>query len=49
MGIPFLGTLPYDPEVVEASDAGTPIFTKNKSNEFSVALDAVIAKIVKQL
>lgn len=49
MGIPFLGTLPYDPEVVEASDAGTPIFTKNKSNEFSIALDAVIAKIVKQL
>ncbi|MCG8470619.1 MAG: Mrp/NBP35 family ATP-binding protein [Desulfobacterales bacterium] len=49
MGIPFLGTLPFDPEVVEASDAGTPIFTKNKSNEFSKALDEIIAKLAKRL
>lgn len=49
MGIPFLGTLPFDPEVVEASDAGTPIVTKNKENQFSVAMDAIIAKLVKQL
>ena len=49
MEIPFLGTLPYDPEVVEASDAGTPIVTKDKNNEFSKALDTIIAKIVKQL
>ena len=49
MGIPFLGTLPFDPEVVEASDAGTPIFTKNKSNEFSKALGEIIAKLAKRL
>ena len=49
MEIPFLGTLPYDPEVVEASDAGTPIVSKDKNNEFSKALDTIIAKIVKQL
>jgi len=48
-GIPFLGTLPFDPEVVEASDAGTPIITKNKDSEFSKALDAIMTKIVKQL
>lgn len=49
MNIPFLGTLPFDPEVVVASDNGTPIVTKNKSNGFSQALDAIITKIVKQL
>ncbi|WP_300672628.1 Mrp/NBP35 family ATP-binding protein [Desulfoluna sp.] len=49
MGIPFLGTIPFDPAVVEASDAGTPIFTKDKNNEFSVAIETIIAKIVKQL
>ena len=48
-GIPFLGTLPFSPEVVIASDDGTPIITKNKSNEFSMALDQVISNIVKTL
>ncbi len=49
MDIPFLGTLPYDPEVVDASDDGTPIFIKNKDSEFSKALDVMIGKIVTQL
>ncbi len=49
MDIPFLGTLPFSPEVVEASDDGTPIITRNENNDFSVALKEVIAKIVKQL
>ncbi len=49
MDIPFLGTLPFSPEVVEASDDGTPIITRNENNEFSIALKEVIAKIVNQL
>ncbi len=49
MSIPFLGTLPFSPEVVEASDDGTPIITKNESNDFSIALYDVIGKIVNQL
>lgn len=49
MKIPFLGTLPFDPEVVAASDNGTPIVTNNKSAEFSKALDAIITNIVEQL
>ena len=48
-GIPFLGTLPFSPEVVIASDDGTPIISKNKTNEFSVALDKIIANMVKSL
>ncbi len=49
MDISFLGTLPFSPEVVEASDDGTPIIAKNEKNEFSIALTEVIAKVVKQL
>ncbi len=49
MNIPFLGTLPFDPEVVEASDDGTPIITRNTSNDFSIALNTVIDKIIKSL
>jgi Mrp family chromosome partitioning ATPase len=49
MNIPFLGTLPFNPEVVIASDAGTPIITKDRGNDFSKALDAIIGKIVATL
>ena len=48
-GIPFLGTLPFSPEVVVASDDGTPIISKNKNDGFSVALDKIISNIVKTL
>jgi Mrp family chromosome partitioning ATPase len=47
MNIPFLGTLPFNPEVVIASDEGTPIITKDRANDFSVALDKIIGNIVK--
>lgn len=47
-GIPFLGTLPYDAQVVDACDAGDPI-ARNNSNGFTKALDAIIANIMKQL
>lgn len=49
MNIPFLGTLPFSPEVVEASDDGTPIVTKNENNDFSVELYKIISKIADSL
>jgi Mrp family chromosome partitioning ATPase len=49
MGIPFLGTLPFSPAVVHASDDGTPIITKDRNNEFSKALEAVLGKIVSSI
>lgn len=49
MDIPFLGTLPYSPEVVDASDDGTPIITKNRDNDFSVALNQIIVNMVNIL
>ena len=49
MNIPFLGTLPFSPAVVIASDDGTPIITKDRANDFSVALDKIIGNIVKSV
>ena len=49
MEIPFLGTLPFSPEVVIASDDGTPIITKNRNNDFSMALDKIIGAIASSL
>jgi len=49
MDIPFLGTLPFSPEVVEASDDGTPIITKNRNNDFSMALTEIIENMVKTI
>ena len=49
MNIPFLGTLPFSPAVVIASDDGTPIITKDRANDFSVALDKIIGNIVKSM
>ncbi len=49
MNIPFLGTLPFSPAVVIASDEGTPIITKDRANDFSVALDNIIGNIVKSV
>lgn len=48
-GIPFLGTLPFDPSVVKACDAGTPIIGQSSESEFSKALKKVIDNIEKRL
>lgn len=49
MNIDFLGTIPFDPEVVKACDDGTPISLKNKENNFSVTLNTVIDLILKKI
>jgi Mrp family chromosome partitioning ATPase len=49
MGIPFLGTLPFSPEVVITSDNGTPIITQNRENDFSMALNQIIANMIQVL
>ncbi|MCP3925763.1 MAG: Mrp/NBP35 family ATP-binding protein [Desulfobacterales bacterium] len=47
MGINFIGTLPFDPEVVTASDEGTPIIRKNKNSHFSKGLEDIIASTIR--
>ncbi len=49
MDIPFLGTLPFEPKVVEACDNGTPIASEKSDSEFTVALDNIVTKIISEL
>jgi Mrp family chromosome partitioning ATPase len=48
-GVAFLGTLPFDPQVVKTCDDGTPIAAGNHSGPFVEALDTVVQAIVGRL
>lgn len=47
--INFLGTLPFDPKVVDACDSGKPIARNEKTSDFAVALGEVADTLVKNL
>ncbi|MBU0994230.1 MAG: Mrp/NBP35 family ATP-binding protein [Proteobacteria bacterium] len=47
MDIPFLGTLPFEPHVVEACDDGKPIAGETEKSEFTKALDQIVDNIIK--
>jgi len=49
MNVNFLGSIPFDPEVVQCCDDGTPITLKNKDNNFSIHLNTAIDQILKKL
>jgi ATP-binding protein involved in chromosome partitioning len=49
MGISFLGTLPFDPDVVKNCDKGTPIGDSREANGFVASLDQSIERILKHL
>lgn len=48
MGIPFLGSLPFDPAVVKACDNGTPIINLNSNSPFSVSMNEILDRIEAQ-
>jgi len=49
MGVTYLGTLPFDPQVVNACDQGSPIAAGGHTGPFVDALDQVVRAIVSQL
>ena len=49
MGVNFLGTLPFDPQVVKSCDEGTPIAAGDNRGPFMTALDDVVRAIVGSL
>jgi len=49
MGIPFLGTIPFDPAVVSASDSGHPALNDPVSSSFSEALTRCVDGILAAL
>ena len=46
MKVQFLGELPFDPEVVEAGDRGTPLLEKRGDRLFAKALDQFVDKVL---
>ena len=49
MGISFLGTLPFDPSVVKACDAGHPLELRSSAVSFTSAVMGVTEKIIAAL
>ena len=47
--VPFLGTVPFDIDVVQEGDAGTPTVVARKDSEFSRSFDVIAHRIVKSL
>jgi len=48
-GIPFLGTVPFDPRVVSASDSGRPAFGESASASFTEAMTRCVDGILDAL
>ncbi len=48
-GINFLGSIPFDTEVVESGDNGLPIVLQNKDSAFSLAFASAVDNIIKEL
>lgn len=49
MNVDFLGTIPFDPEVVKTSDQGLSILEQNASASFSTALNQMLDRLVAKL
>lgn len=48
-GLKFLGSLPFDTQVVISGDSGVPMMFKDKENDFTQAFDTIVDNITKQL
>ena len=48
-GLEFLGSLPFDTQVVASGDNGVPMMFQDKETEFTKAFDTIVENILKQL
>jgi ATP-binding protein involved in chromosome partitioning len=48
-GLEFLGSLPFDTQVVVSGDSGTPLLFQDKETEFTRAFDTIVENILKQM
>lgn len=49
MEVPFLGTLPFDANVVKALDRGAPLELQTTASDYKSALEGITAKVVASL
>ena len=48
-GLTFLGSIPFDTDVVISGDSGIPIMLQDKETRFSKGFDTIVENIIKQL
>ncbi len=48
-GLEFLGSIPFDLDVVKSGDSGEPLLTKSKDGEFAKNFAVIVENIIKQL
>ncbi len=48
MAVPFLGRIPIDPEIVEATDSGRPYLVHEKASSSSKAFNEIVNKIMER-
>lgn len=48
-GLGFLGSIPFDTQVVLSGDSGVPMMFQDKESPFTKAFDVVVENIIKQL
>ncbi len=46
MGVPFLGRIPIDPHIVEASDLGEPYVDRHSENEGAAAFGRIVQQLI---
>ena len=49
LGVDFLGAVPFDPRIVEGSDAGRPILVDAPESEAARAFSEAAEKVVRKL
>ena len=49
LGVPYLGAIPLDPEMVKAGDEGRPFILRHAESPTRKAVDAVMENLVKQV
>ncbi|MCK5098119.1 MAG: P-loop NTPase, partial [Desulfobacteraceae bacterium] len=48
-GLPFLGSIPFDLDVVKSGDKGKPLLTKGNDSKFAKNFEIIVENITKQL
>jgi ATP-binding protein involved in chromosome partitioning len=49
LGVPYLGAIPLDPEMVKAGDEGRPMILQHTGSPAGKAVDAVMENLVKRV
>ena len=49
MGVPFLGRIPIEPEIVLSGDSGKPFVYHNRDSSFAKDFDSIVKDIVEKV